>query len=291
MAGKQEKDIVTGTMTTGHEWDGITELNTPLPKWWINTLYLTIVWSIGYWIVYPAWPLVSSYTTGLFGYSSRGEVAQELVDLKARRGVQAAGLEKASLEEIQKSPELSRIALAQGKAAFGDNCVPCHGVGGVGSKGYPNLIDDEWLWGGSPAHIQQTIQNGVRSTNNDNTRLGEMLAFGKQGVLKKDEIDTVVDYVRSLAKLDVDPKADLNKGKTLFAANCESCHGPAGKGNMDLGAPDLTDAIWLYGSDRKSMIETVTNGRAGVMPAWSQRLDPVTIKSLTIYVHSLGGGK
>ncbi len=291
MAEVHERDVVTGTTTTGHEWDGIKELNTPLPKWWINMFYLTILWSIGYWIVYPAWPLVSSYTTGLFGYSSRAELAQEMADLKAKRGAQAAGLEKASLEEIQKSPELSRIALAQGKAAFGDNCVPCHGVGGAGTKGYPTLADDEWLWGGSLADIQQTIQHGIRWTPDDKTRIGDMMAFGKQGLLKKDEVDTVVEYVRSLAKLDVDPKANLAKGKELFETNCASCHGDAGKGNRDMGAPNLTDSVWLYGSDRPAMYNTVYNGRQGAMPAWAGRLDPVTIKSLTLYVHSLGGGK
>ena len=291
MAANQERDVVTGTATTGHEWDGIKELNTPLPRWWINVLYATILWSIGYWVVYPAWPLVSNYTTGMFGYSSRGDVAQELLDLKAKRGAQAAGLEKASLDDIKKSPDLSRIALAQGKAAFGDNCVPCHGVGGVGSKGYPNLIDDEWLWGGTLAEVQQTIQHGIRSTNDKDTRIGDMMAFGKQGILKKDEIDNVVDYARSLAKLEVAKTSDLAKGKELYATNCESCHGADGKGNKDMGAPNLTDAIWLYGSDRAAMIETVTNGRSGVMPAWAGRLDPVTIKSLTLYVHSLGGGK
>lgn len=291
MAANQERDAITGTATTGHEWDGIKELNTPLPRWWINVFYATILWSVGYWIVYPAWPLISSHTTGVFGYSSRADVAQELVDLKTKRGAQAAGLEKASLDDIKKSPDLSRIALAQGKAAFGDNCVPCHGVGGVGAKGYPNLVDDEWIWGGSLAEVEQTIQHGIRSTNDKDTRIGDMMAFGKQGILKKDEIEAVVDYARSLAKLDVAKTSDLAKGKELYATNCESCHGPDAKGNKDMGAPNLTDAIWLYGSDRASMIETVTNGRAGVMPAWTGRLDAVTIKSLTVYVNSLGGGK
>lgn len=292
MAAQHEKDAVTGTTTTGHEWDGIKELNTPLPRWWINVFYATIVWSIGYWIVYPAWPLVSSYTSGLFGYSSRAAVVQELNDLKVRRGEQAAALVNATLDDIRKSPEMSRIAMAQGKAAFGDNCVPCHGMGGVGAKGYPNLIDDEWLWGGTPAEIEQTIKHGVRSTTDDDTHAGEMLAFGKTGILNREEIGNVVDYVRSLAKLDQKAAPEqLAKGKELYTTNCESCHGPAGHGNKELGAPNLTDAIWLYGDDRPAMIETVTNGRAGVMPAWTGRLDPVTIKALTLYVHSLGGGK
>lgn len=290
MAAQHEKDAVTGTTTTGHEWDGIRELNTPLPRWWINTFYACILWSIAYWVVYPAWPMISNYTTGVFGYSSRADVEKELAALKIRRGEQASALEKASLEDIKKNPEMLRIAMAQGRAAFGDNCAPCHGAGAAGSKGYPNLNDDEWLWGGTLANIQQTIQHGIRWSTNQDTRVGDMMAFGKQGILKKDEIEHVVDYARSLAKLDMG-KGHIAKGKELYATNCESCHGPEGKGNLDLGAPNLTDAIWLYGSDRGAMIETVTNGRAGAMPAWVHRLDPVTIKSLTVYVHSLGGGK
>jgi len=289
MAAIHEKDAVTGTSTTGHEWDGIKELNTPLPRWWVNLFYVTIVWSIGYWVVYPAWPLISSHTTGLWGYTNRAAVVEEVAALKAKRGQSAAALEKASLEEIKKTPALSQIANAVGKAAFGDNCVPCHGMGGVGSKGYPNLADDDWLWGGDLAVVEQTLKHGIRSTNDKDTRIGDMMAFGKTGALKKDEIEQVVDYVRSLSKLDT--KADIAKGKELFATNCSSCHGDDGKGNKDLGAPNLTDAIWLYGKERETMIDVVTNGRAGVMPAWAGRLDAVTIKSLTVYVNSLGGGK
>lgn len=289
MAAIHEKDAVTGTMTTGHEWDGIKELNTPLPRWWVNIFYATIVWSIAYWVVYPAWPLISSHTTGLWGYTNRAAVVEELSALKAKRGQGAAALEKASLDEIKKTPALAQIANAIGKAAFGDNCVPCHGMGGVGSKGYPNLADDDWLWGGDLATIETTLKHGIRSTNDKDTRVGDMMAFGKTGILKKDEVEQVVDYVRSLSKLDT--KADVNKGKELFATNCASCHGDDGKGNKDLGAPNLTDAIWLYGKEREAMIDVVTNGRAGVMPAWAGRLDAVTIKSLTVYVNSLGGGK
>jgi len=284
-------DAVTGTPTTGHSWDGISELNTPLPRWWLWTFYLTIVWAIGYWVVYPAWPLISSHTTGMLGYSSRAEVAKEVAALESFRDKQSAGLRTASLEEIKANPELTRLALARGKAAFGDNCVPCHNVGGAGSTGYPNLTDDDWIWGGKLADIQQTLQHGIRWTQNEQTRMGEMLAFQKTGVLKAPEVATVVEYVRSLAKLDVANGSDLKAGEKLFAENCAACHGDQAKGNKEVGAPDLTDAIWLYGSSRASMIETVANGRGGAMPAWGGRLDPVTIKALTIYVHSLGGGQ
>ncbi len=286
-----ETDPVTGTTTTGHEWDGIRELNTPLPRWWLWTLYLTIVWAIGYWIVYPAWPTITSHTAGLLGYSSRADVAVELGKLETLRDAQAAQLKTASLEQIKASPDMLRIAMARGKAAFGDNCAACHGLGGAGAVGFPNLTDDEWLWGGKPSDIETTILHGIRWTQNSQSRTGEMLAFGRTGVLKKPEIEQVVDYVRSIAKLDVPKGANIDAGKELYAANCAACHGEAGKGNKELGAPDLTDAIWLYGSSRTAMIETVTNGRAGVMPAWTGRLDPVTIKSLTVYVHSLGGGQ
>ncbi len=291
MAANLERDAVTGTSTTGHEWDGIKELNTPLPRWWVNIFYACIIWSIGYWVVYPAWPLISSHTTGMFGYSSRADVVTELAALKARRGQNAAALEKVSVEEIAKNPALAEVAKAVGRAAFGDNCAPCHGSGGVGGKGYPSLVDDEWLWGGDVATIQTTLKHGIRWTNDPDTRIGDMMAFGKTGTLKKEEIDTVVDYVLSLAKLPGGEKFDEAKAKDLFATNCASCHGDDAKGNKDLGAPSLVDQIWLYGSRRADLIETVTNGRAGVMPAWAGRLDDVTIKSLAVYVNSLGGGK
>ena len=287
----QDFDAATGRTTTGHEWDGIKELNTPLPRWWLWTFYACILWAVGYWVVYPAWPLVNGYTRGVIGYSSRADVLVDLKDLKQRRGVQAAALEKASVEEIKASPDMLRIAMAQGKAAFGDNCAACHGLGGAGSKGFPNLNDDEWLWGGKLADIQTTLTHGIRATNDDKTRISQMLAFGRDGILKRDEVRTVANYVRSIAGLSVEKGADIEAGQKIFAANCAACHGPAGKGNLEFGAPNLTDAIWLYGSDLESIVETVTNGRGGVMPAWAGRLDPTTIKALTVYVHSLGGGQ
>jgi cytochrome c oxidase cbb3-type subunit 3 len=284
-------DAITGQTTTGHSWDGIRELNTPLPRWWLWTFYLTIIWSIGYWVVYPAWPLIASHTTGVLGYSSRAEVAEELKLLETRRDQQASALRTASLSDIRNDPNLLRLATARGKSAFGDNCAGCHGLGGTGGGGYPNLVDDEWIWGGSLDEITTTINHGIRWEQDTKTRLGQMLAFGRTGQLKRDEIAQVSEYVRSIAKLDVDAKADLAAGAKLFEANCASCHGAEGKGNKEFGAPDLTDAIWLYGSSRQAIHETIYNGRNGIMPAWSTRLDPVTIKALTVYVHALGGGQ
>ncbi|MCU0883530.1 MAG: cytochrome-c oxidase, cbb3-type subunit III [Beijerinckiaceae bacterium] len=286
-----EVDRLTGIATTGHEWDGIKELNTPLPRWWLWTFYVTIVWAIGYMVVYPAIPLISSHTVGLFGYTNRAAVQVELDKLQAQRNAQAAGLADATFEQIKANPDLNRIALARGKAAFGDNCMGCHGAGGMGFVGYPNLADDDWIWGGKPEQIQQTILHGIRWDQNTETRVGNMPAFGRTGMLKRDEIAESVEYVRSLAGLDVEKTANLAKGKEVFAANCASCHGDEGKGNQELGAPSLTDAIWLYGNSRAAMTEGLVNGRAGAMPAWSGRLDAVTIKALTVYVGSLGGGQ
>lgn len=290
MTDHTDIDKISGRSTTGHEWDGIKELNTPLPRWWVWTFYVTIIWSIGYWIVYPAWPLVSSFTTGMFNYSSRADVAVELANLEKIRGEKMVKLVSTPLAEVEKDPALLALARARGKAAFGDNCAPCHGTGGAGAKGYPNLNDDEWLWGGKLDQIEQTIQFGIRS-GNSKAHEGAMLAFGKEGVLKPAEIATVANYVRSLSGLSTAAGYDAAAGKKIFADNCAACHGDNGKGNPELGAPNLTDKISLYGSDEATLVDTITNGRAGVMPAWVGRLDPATIKALAVYVHSLGGGQ
>jgi cytochrome c oxidase cbb3-type subunit 3 len=290
MADHTEVDSVSGTATTGHAWDGIKELNTPLPRWWVITFYITIIWAIGYWIVYPAWPTISSNTKGLFGYSSRADVAVELANLEKIRGAKMAALATASLADIEKDPQRLARARAKGKTVFGDNCAACHGTGAAGAKGFPNLNDDDWLWGGSLEQIQQTLLYGVRS-GHPKTREGQMLAFGKDGVLKPAEIVTVANYVRELAGLPTRQGYDAKAGAKIFAENCVACHGDNAKGNPEVGAPNLTDKIWLYGSDEATLIETITNGRAGVMPAWEGRLDPTTIKAMAVYVHSLGGGK
>ena len=285
-------DAVTGVSTTGHEWDGIRELNNPLPRWWLWTFYACIIWAVVYWIAYPAWPLVSGYTSGVLGWKSRDAIEVQLADLRTQRGAFAQKLEAASLEQIEANPELLSFARAQGRAAFGDNCAPCHGTGAAGSVGYPNLNDDDWMWGGSLAQIQQTLLHGIRSTDAD-AHVGDMPAFGRDAMLQRPEIVAAADYVRSLSGLPVPAGVtpDLAKGKAVFEANCVACHGADGKGNIELGAPNLTDGIWLYGSGRDSVIATITNGRAGMMPAWGGRLDPTTIKALTVYVHALGGGK
>jgi len=288
---KPPVDPHTGKSTTGHEWDGIAELNTPLPRWWLWTFYATILWSIGYWIVYPSWPLIWGATSGVFGWNSRGAIQEDMASLQTLRDPMTAKLAVASLTQIEKTPELLSFARAEGAAIFATNCAPCHGSGAQGSKGYPNLNGDRWLWGGTLEQIQQTITHGARWATDPQTHSSLMPAFGRDGLLKRDEVVAVADFVRSLSGLPVEPGADLAKGKAVFAANCAICHGPEGKGNQEVGAPNLTGQIWLYGPDMRTIVERITNGGGGVMPAWGGRLDPTAIKALTVYVHSLGGGQ
>ena len=283
-------DELTGTATTGHEWDGLRELNTPLPRWWLWTFYATIIWAIAYWVVYPAWPLISSSTQGVIGWHSRSAVETDLVALKAARGPMVAKLAAAPVSEIINDPQLLDFARAQGRVAFGDNCAPCHGAGGGGAKGYPNLNDDDWLWGGKLAAIEQTIRHGARS-GDPKDHEGNMPAFGRDGILKPDQISAVASYVRSLSGLPTEKGIDLALGKKVFADNCALCHGAEGKGNREVGAPNLTDKIWLYSPDKATIMQGVQNGRGGVMPAWQGRLSDPIIKALTVYVYTFGGGE
>jgi cytochrome c oxidase cbb3-type subunit 3 len=290
-ADNSKVDAATGVSTTGHEWDGIRELNTPLPRWWLWLFYACIVWGIIYVILYPAIPLVSGYTKGLLGYSSRERLQEEMAALQAQRGAAMAQLAAAPIADIEKNPELLTVAQRLGAATFATNCAPCHGTGAQGGVGYPNLKDDQWLWGGSVEQIYQTIQYGIRN-GLDEAHQGPMPAFGKDGIIPKADIPVVAAYVRTLSGNKPEGTADLAKGQKLFAENCAACHGDEGKGNPDVGAPNLTSkGQWLYGNDEKTIIETITNGRGGVMPAWAPRLDPATVKAVAVYIHTLGGGK
>ena len=286
---RKEIDEVTGVETTGHEWDGIKELNKPLPKWWLWTFYATIVWAIGYWVLYPAWPTMADYTKGVLGYSERQAVTKQVAQARAAQGKFRDALAETPLQQVKDDPELLRFAMAGGAAAFATNCAPCHGRGAQGFIGYPNLNDDEWLWGGSIEDIHDTIRFGIRSGHADG-RDSQMPRFGIDGLLERKQITDTAEYVLSLTGRATDHEA-VERGREVFAEQCIACHGEDGKGNRELGAPDLTDAIWLYGSSKDAVVESIRTGRGGQMPVWEGRLDPVTIKSLTVYVHSLGGGQ
>ncbi|MDR3500168.1 MAG: cytochrome-c oxidase, cbb3-type subunit III [Parvibaculum sp.] len=288
------KDDVSGVDTTGHEWDGIRELNNPLPKWWIYTFYACIAWAAVYWVVMPAWPYFWDgawhHTKGVIGYTQRNEVGNELKLVAAGRAEVMKQIAAMPLQDIVKNDNLMEVALAGGKAAFGDNCAPCHGSGAQGSKGFPNLNDDDWLWGGTLSDIETTVTHGIRWETDADTRENMMPRFLDDSILKSDEVNDVAEYVLSLSGHSTDAAA-AGRGGAVFAKNCVACHGADGKGNQKLGAPNLTDQIWLYGGDKATVVETISHGRGGVMPAWGGRLAPATIKELVLYVHSLGGGQ
>lgn len=285
----RETDDVTGVETTGHEWDGIKELDNPLPRWWLFIFYGCIAVAIVYWILMPAWPGPWGYTKGLLHQSDRVNVSNDLAALDRQRGAEGAALKNASLEEIEKNPKLQAYALAMGQSLFGDNCATCHGVSGTGGKGYPNLRDDVWLWGGSLEDIQHTIQVGIRSSN-PQTRMSQMPSFGADEILKGDQINDLTEYVVNLSGRPANSDA-VARAAPVFVAQCAICHGPLGKGDKTKGAPDLTDHDWLYGSSRAAIHDQIWFGRGGVMPTWESRLSPVAIKALTVYVHANAAGQ
>lgn len=286
MANKRV-DQPTGTETVGHEWDGIEELNTPLPRWWLWTFYLTIAWAVGYVVLYPAIPLLSKGTEGVLGWTSRGELAQDMALADQTRQAASASLASISAAELEGNPPLLKQAVAGGRAAFRIHCSQCHGTGAAGSQtlGYPNLNDDDWLWGGDLASIEYTITHGVRQPADNELRQGAMPPFA--GVFDDSQLEAVTSHVLSLSGK-ARPSA---AGAQIFADSCASCHGAKGEGNRTLGAPRLNDAIWLYGSTRDAVSRQILRPRVGVMPAWKDKLDQVTITMLAAYVHSLGGGE
>jgi cytochrome c oxidase cbb3-type subunit 3 len=283
-------DQPTGVETVGHEWDGIEELNNPLPRWWVITLWLSVIFALGYIVVYPAIPLLDRGTEGLWGWSSRGDLARELSAENAKRAGLRATLESAPIEALQANPALMKDAIAGGRAAFRVNCVQCHGSGAAGSLGYPNLNDDDWLWGGNLKEIEQTLTYGIRQPGVASTRTSLMPSFGRDAILKASEVADVTSYVLTLSGKE-QAGAASERGRVLFANNCVSCHGADGQGLRQFGGPNLADAIWLYGGKREQVAGSVTAAHAGVMPAWGSKLDAATIKMLATYVHSLGGGE
>ena len=284
----KEVDQETGIETTGHVWDGIRELNNPLPRWWLWTFYATIIWGIGYTIAYPAWPMISGATSGMLGYSTRAEVAENISAHEARNADLVTALNDADLTEVTAPSDLHRYAVARGGAVFRAHCSQCHGQGAAGAVGYPNLLDNDWLWGGDQEAIAYSIRHGIRNENDWDARYSEMPAYGE--IFSTGEIKAVVEYVVSLSSAEHDA-ALAETGAPLFMDNCAACHGENALGDRELGAPNLADAIWLYGGDREALSETVTNARFGVMPAWGQRLSEEDVRAVAVYVHSLGGGE
>jgi len=285
---KHEIDDVTGTETTGHEWDGLKELNTPLPRWWLWTFYATVVWGIGYTIFFPAWPMITEATAGVLGYSSRAEVQEAIAQHREDQSVYTDRIASLDITEVANDAELAQFSQAGGAAIFRTYCSQCHGSGaaGVQAAGYPNLLDDDWLWGGTLEEIQYTIAHGIRNEDDPDARFGEMPAHDW---LEPEQVDALVQYTRSLSGL-AEP---TEEGENLYLneAGCAGCHGENGEGMTALGAPNIADAVWLYGSDEATVRETILYGRAGVMPNWADRLTDAQIKQVAIYVHSLGGGQ
>ena len=286
MPTKIAKDTLSGQNTTGHEWDGVKELNTPLPTWWVYTFYACIAFAVIYCVLYPSWPWLTGHTQGVLGYSSRAELAVELQAQTKARAKFVDKIRATSLADIAKDPELFNFALAGGRSAFQTNCLQCHGAGGAGSIGFPNLVDDDWIWGGSIDQIYTTIQHGIRNAD-DKSRQSLMPRFGADGLLTGPQVAAVTDYVLSLSgRAKATPE-----GTKIWQEQCVACHKADGSGNQELGAPNLADNIWLYGGDRDSIYKTIFYARNGSMPAWGGRLDEATMKMLAIYVHALGGGR
>jgi cytochrome c oxidase cbb3-type subunit 3 len=283
---KQDKDEVK---TTGHSWDGIEEYDNPMPRWWLWTLYITIIWAIGYTIAYPAWPMIKGATTGLLGYSTRAEVAEDIERFDVMNAAVEAELAAADITEVALGTPVHDYAKNAGAAVFRANCSQCHGSGAAGAKGYPNLLDNDWLWGGAVDEIAFTVRHGIRNETDD-AHYSEMPKFGVDELLEPEHIEQVVEFVLQLSGSEHDMQM-ASAGRVIFEDNCAACHKDDGTGDRDQGAPNLADAIWLYGGDRETLIDTVSNARFGVMPAWGARLSDAQVNAVALYVHQLGGGE
>ncbi len=281
-----------GLPTTGHSWDGIEEFDNPMPRWWLWTFYITIIWAVIYMILYPAWPLVNRATAGILGYSSRAAVVDDIAGFEARNEPWFNRLVETDLDRIAEDPELQRFAVNAGGAVFRAQCSQCHGTGGAGvqASGFPNLLDDDWLWGGTMEDIHQTVLYGIRNDEHLDSRYSQMPAFGRDGLLESDEIDQVVEYVRRISRQEHDATLAAT-GAEVFEMNCASCHGDGGEGDYFIGAPALNNQVWLYGGSREAIRYSVVNARFGIMPGFANRLREAEIRAVAAYVHQLGGGQ
>ena len=288
-----ERDQISGHRTTGHEWNGIKELDTPVPRGVLIFLVVTHVFAVLWWFLMPAWPLGWTYTKGLLGINQRETVEENLKEAAAERAVWVNEIEMLPFSTIEAKPQLMKIVQESGHQLFGDNCAACHGVDGKGRAGYPDLTDDDWIWGGEPETIAETMRVGVNSTHLE-ARIGQMPAFGRDQMLSRKEVSDVAAYVFSLSHPESATEGNSDRvaaGKEVFLTNCAACHGEDAKGNRELGAPNLTDNYWIYGGDLQTIVTTIHGGRQGHMPTWDERLTPAEIKILALYVHSLSKGR
>lgn len=286
--GVIERDPYTGHGTTGHEWNGIKELNTrvPWPVW--AFLIASVCFAILWWILMPAWPVGTTYTKGVLGDDVRKDVVTSLENTAQVRSAWTGRLERESFAAIQADPALMKDVRAAGHALFGDNCAACHGINGQGGPGFPDLADRVWLWGGDPATVFQTIRVGINSEHPD-SRVSQMPAWGRDAMLARPAILNVVDYVYALSHGSAGASAaSLAAGRKVYADNCAACHGTDARGMKDTGAPDLRDAFWLYGGSKQAIYDSVYGGRQGHMPTWEKRLTDTDRKILTLYVLDLG---
>ncbi|OHV21644.1 cytochrome-c oxidase, cbb3-type subunit III [Rhizobium sp. RMa-01] len=285
----EEIDQITGRRTTGHIWNGIKELDTPIPRGVLLFLIVTHLFALLWWILLPAWPLGTTYTKGLIGGSQKQTVERKIVEAAASRAPWTAKIEKASFDEIRADAQLMSKVNASGHQLFGDNCAACHGRDGKGGQNYPDLTDNDWLWGGEPDRIVETLTVGVNSRHS-NSRVSQMPAFGADEMLDRKQVTDVAAYVYSLSNSASSEErvGDIEAGRELFKTTCASCHGDNAKGKIDLGAPNLTDASWVYGGTLSRIVETVHGGRQGHMPTWDERLTPAEIKILALYVSGMG---
>ncbi|QUS37449.1 cytochrome-c oxidase, cbb3-type subunit III [Tardiphaga alba] len=285
----EERDPVSGYLTTGHEWNGIKELNTPVPRAVYFFLWATFLYSVVYWILMPAWPLGVTYTRGLLGLDQRDIVTAQVKEAAVDRAKWTKLIETESYEAIQLDKRLMGIVRQTGATLFGDNCAACHGRAATGGHGFPTLVSQAFLWGGTPDAIAETIRVGINASHPD-TRVSQMPAFGRDGMLTRDKIDDVVDYVRSLSMPAVAQSIapeKLARGKAVFTENCVACHGDNATGSTDVGAPNLRDLSWIYGGNAQTVFTSVWGGRQGQMPSWEARLSPLDRKILALYIVDL----
>ena len=279
--GNREIDPVTGYDTTGHDWGGIRELNTPFPKVALIALVITVIYSIIAWILLPAWPLGRDYTRGLLGLDQSEMAMESLGRVETRREAWLAAFNDPDFDKIATDEAQMASIVRAADRIYQDNCAACHGSAGLGGPGFPVLTDNYWLWGGGPRTIAETLRVGINTTHPE-ARYAQMPAFDW---MDRPDRQALAEYVAALPSGTADRDG---AAAALFEENCTSCHGAGGEGGLMNGAPSLTDDAVIYGQNETSVMETLRNGRQGLMPYWSDRLSDAEINLLAIYVTRLG---